>query len=222
MKKLYSTFVAVSLMGPAGLALAEEPAAKSQTADEQAEQAGPMAPGAEKAMPGAAALPKYAKPDAEGQKQAHQAMVVMTKADPGLDRVRADSAGYAVFATVGKGGLGVGGAHGTGVLFEGGSATGATSLTQVTVGLQAGGQAYSEVVFFENEKSMSAFKRGELVLSAQVSAVVVKSGAAASARYVDGVKVFTLTKGGLMLEATVGGQKLGFRPYKDAVLTGSL
>jgi lipid-binding SYLF domain-containing protein len=222
MKKFYSTFVAVSLMGPASLALAEEPTAKSQTADEQSEQAGAMAPGAEKDMPGTAALPKFAKPDTAGQKQAHRAMTEMTKADPGLDRVRSDSAGYAVFATVGKGGLGVGGAHGTGVLFEGGSATGATSLTQLTVGLQAGGQAYSEVVFFENDKSMAAFKRGELVLSAQVSAVAVKSGAAASARYVDGVKVFTLTKGGLMLEASVGGQKLGFRPYKDAVLTGSL
>ena len=222
MKKIYSTFIAVSLMGPASLALAEEPAAKSQTTDEQAEQAGAMAPGAEKAAPGAAALPRYAKPDTAGRKQAHQALAEMTRADAGLERVRTESAGYAVFATVGKGGLGVGGAHGTGVLFEGGSATGATSLTQLTVGLQAGGQAYSEVVFFENEKSMSAFKRGEFVLSAQVSAVVVKSGAAASARYVDGVKVFTLSKGGLMLEASVGGQKLGFRPYKDAVLTGSL
>jgi len=270
MKKVYSTFIAVALMAPAGLALAEDPAAaKSQTADERSEQASQMAQpvtekaatgksqtaderstqagetaqpvtekaatgksqtadeqseqaGAEKAAPGAAAtLPRYAKADPAGQNQAHQAIQEMEKAEPGLTKVRTDSAGYAVFATVGKGGLGIGGAHGTGVLYEAGRASGAVSLTQLTVGLQAGGQAYSEVVFFENQKSMAAFKRGEFVLSAQVSAVAVKAGAAASARYVDGVKVFTLSKGGLMVEATVGGQKLGFRPYRDAVLTGS-
>jgi lipid-binding SYLF domain-containing protein len=188
MKRLYSTMIAVSLMGPATLA---------------------------------SATPEYATRDARAERQARQAVVDMEKADPGINQFRHDSVGYAVFATVGKGGLGIGGAHGTGVLFEDGMAVGTVSLTQLTIGLQAGGQAFSEIIFFESEKALAAFKRGELALSAQVSAVALASGASANARYVDGVTVFTLARGGLMAEASVGGQKFGFLPFKDAVITGA-
>jgi lipid-binding SYLF domain-containing protein len=81
----------------------------------------------------------------------------------------------------------------------------------VTVGLQAGGQAYSEVVFFEDEDSFARFKANKVEMSAQVSAVAAAAGASADAKYVDGVAVFTRTKGGLMYEASVGGQQFKFR-----------
>jgi len=202
MKKLYSTLLAVSMMAPAALAFAGDTDAADPTA----------------VKPAAPAAAEYATHDAKQEKQARQAVAEMEKADPGIVKVRQGAAGYAVFATVGKGGLGVGGAHGTGLLFEKGMAVGTVSLTQLTIGLQAGGQAYSEIVYFENEKTLAAFKRGELTLAAQVSAVALASGASANARYVDGVSVLTLAKGGLMAEASVGGQKFGYLPFKDAIL----
>ena len=205
MKRIYSTLLAVSMMGPATLAFA---------GDTDTDAADPTAV----KKPAAPAAVEYAKHDAQGEKHARAAIVDMEKADPGLAAFRQGSAGYAVFATVGKGGLGIGGAHGTGLLFEKGLSVGAVSLTQLTIGLQAGGQAYSEIVFFENEKTLAAFKRGELTLAAQVSAVALASGASANAKYVDGVSVFTLAKGGLMAEASVGGQKFGFRPFKGTVI----
>jgi lipid-binding SYLF domain-containing protein len=130
--------------------------------------------------------------------------------DAGMQAWFAKSAGYAVFPNVGKGGLGIGGAHGTGVLFEKGVAMGATELTQVTVGLQFGGQAFAEVIFFEDDIALGSFKKGNFEVSAQVSAVAVTLGAAATAGYEKGVAIFTMAKGGLMYEASVGGQKFDF------------
>src|SRR6266545_490458 len=115
------------------------------------------------------------------------------RADPSLSRFFSSALGYAVFPSVGKGAAGVGAAYGTGVLFERGKPTGRATLTQVTIGPQIGGQAYSEVVFFETRKSIVDFKKGELTMAAQVSAVAVKAGASANARYARGVAVFTLT-----------------------------
>ncbi len=119
--------------------------------------------------------------------------------------------------TVGKGAAGIGGAYGRGVLFEHGRPTGQTSLTQVTIGAQLGGQAYSEIVFFESESAATSFKKGEFAMAAEVSAVVAATGASANAKYANGVAVFTLAKGGLMAEASVGGQKFGFRPFARAM-----
>jgi hypothetical protein len=156
---------------------------------------------------------KLAKHDEPGQRQAHQAISELQRADPGLTRLFDGAAGYAVFATVGKGAVGIGGAHGTGVLYEKGSAVGKATLTQLTVGLQLGGQAYTEVIFFETEKALANFKMGEFAMAAQVSAVAATAGASANAKYVDGVSVFTLAKGGVMAEASVGGQKFSYLPY---------
>ena len=86
-------------------------------------------------------------------------------------------------------------------------------LSQVTIGFQAGGQAYSEIIFFESADAMSDFKKNKVELSAQVSAVAVTAGASADAKYKDGVMVFTMAKGGLMYEASVGGQKFKFDPF---------
>jgi lipid-binding SYLF domain-containing protein len=145
-------------------------------------------------------------------KEANDAVAALRKADPGLKKFFDKSAGYAVFPNVAKGGLVVGGAGGTGYLFVHGKAIGKTTLSQVTVGAQVGGQAYYEIVFFETAETLAAFKKGEWTMAAQVSAVALKSGASADADYKDGVAVFTLSKGGAMAEASVGGQNFSYTP----------
>lgn len=150
---------------------------------------------------------------AKDVKEAQETIAVFKKADPGLSRFFDNAVGYAVFPTVGKGAIGIGGAAGSGVVFEKGKAIGKASLTQVTVGAQLGGQTFSEVIFFETEPAFTDFKKGTLALAAQVSAVAAAKGASANAKYQNGVAVFTTGKGGLMFEASVGGQKFGFEPF---------
>ncbi len=157
------------------------------------------------------ALPLAAR--AGDVKDAQETVAVFKKTDPGLSRFFERSVGWAVFPTVGKGAIGIGGAHGSGVLFERGKAVGTCTLTQLTVGFQLGGQAYSEIIFFESEKTLTDFKNGALALAAQVSAVAAAEGASANAKYQLGVAVFTIAKGGLMYEASVGGQKFSFEPF---------
>jgi lipid-binding SYLF domain-containing protein len=157
------------------------------------------------------AMPVGARADAT-MKEANNAVSALRKADPGLKRFFEKSAGYAVFPDVGKGGLVVGGAGGTGFVFEKGKAVGKATLSQVSVGAQVGGQTYSEIIFFETPAALAEFKKGEWTMAAQVSAVALKSGASANADYKEGVAVFTLSKGGAMAEASVGGQKFGYKP----------
>jgi lipid-binding SYLF domain-containing protein len=131
---------------------------------------------------------------------------------PAMEKVLADAAGYAVFPSVGKAAVGVGGAHGQGVVYARGRKIGRSTLTQLTVGLQLGGQEYSEVVIFKDEASLANFKRGKLKLNAQASAIALDERAGADLAYRDGVAIITMAKGGLMYEASVGGQKFSFRP----------
>lgn len=119
--------------------------------------------------------------------------------------------GYAIFPNVGKGGMGIGGATGNGAVYQGGRLVGMARMTQLTIGFQWGGQAYREVIFFENREAFERFKSDKVELSAQASAVAVTAGASANAKYHNGVMIFTQTKGGLMYEASVGGQKFDFR-----------
>jgi lipid-binding SYLF domain-containing protein len=119
--------------------------------------------------------------------------------------------GYVIFPNVGKGGIGVGGAAGNGVVYEQGTIIGMAKMSQVSVGFQAGGQAYREIIFFESKKQLDRFKGSQLEFSAEVSAVAVTAGASAKAKYTNGVMVFTMQKGGLMYEASVGGQKFKFK-----------
>jgi len=114
---------------------------------------------------------------------------------------------------VGKGAIGIGGARGTGELLVGGKAIGKVTLTQVTVGFQLGGQSYSEVIFFEKQSPLHGFKNGGFAFAAEASAVALTSGASANAAYRNGVAVFTMAKGGLMYEASIGGQKFDFKAY---------
>ena len=157
------------------------------------------------------AFPAAARADVTVQ-EAKDAVDVLKKADPSLKKFFDHSAGYVVFPGVGKGGLVVGGAGGSGILFEHGKAVGKATLSQVTIGAQVGGQAYYEIIFFETAETLAAFKTGEWTMAAQVSAVALKSGASADAAYKNGVAVFTLSKGGAMAEASVGGQKFGYKP----------
>lgn len=123
--------------------------------------------------------------------------------------------GYAVFPTIGKGAIGIGGAHGGGLVYEKGNVIGETKMTQITVGFQWGGQAYSEVIFFKDKKALKSFKYGEIEFSGQASAVAVTAGASADIAYENGVAVFTMAKGGLMYEASIGGQKFKFIPLEE-------
>jgi lipid-binding SYLF domain-containing protein len=153
--------------------------------------------------------------DADLIRDAEATLASFKRTDPGIDKFVARSAGYAVFPSVGKGGAGIGGAHGTGVVFaHGGKPIGKLTINQVTIGAQLGGQSYSEIIFFETQKQLAEVEAGKFALAAQASAVALKTGAAATAKFENGVAIFTATKGGLMYEATVGGQKLGFEPLK--------
>jgi lipid-binding SYLF domain-containing protein len=143
---------------------------------------------------------------------ANQTIAQFRKADPSIERFFQNSAGYVVFPGIGKGGLGIGGAHGNGVLFEKGQVVGKVTMNQVTVGAQAGGQEFAEIIFLETPSNVTDLKFGKTKFSAELSAVALSAGAAAKAKFIDGVAVFTATKGGLMLEASVGGQKFKYTP----------
>ena len=141
------------------------------------------------------------------------------------------SYGYAVFPTVGKAGLGIGGARGEGRVYRGGTYIGDTVLTQLTIGLQAGGQAYSQMIFFQDKRALEEFMGGNFEFGAQASAVVITAAASAGAGttgssagasggkkdattvgdYYKGMATFVIAKGGLMFEAAIGGQKFSVK-----------
>lgn len=150
--------------------------------------------------------------DANAEKKARDTVAAFKKTDKSLKAFFDKAAGYAVFPTVGKGAIGIGGAHGKGTVFAKGTPVGATTLTQVTIGFQLGGQSYSQIIFFKDKATLDKFKTGKFEFSAQASAVAATEGAAATADYSGGVAVFTMAKGGLMYEASIGGQKFSFDP----------
>lgn len=131
--------------------------------------------------------------------------------DSSLKNRLAQSAGYAVFPKIGKGGAGVGGAYGKGVLFENGVIVGYCDLTQATIGFQLGGQTYAEIIAFETDDAVQNFKNNRFQFGAQATAVALKSGVGANAKYRHGVAVFTMDETGLMYEASVGGQKFEYQ-----------
>lgn len=144
--------------------------------------------------------------------EAAETIALYKKTDEGMANWFNTAYGYAVFPSVGKGGLGVGGALGHGVVYQGGAVTGGVKLSQVSVGFQWGGQAFSEVIFFENAEAYTRFIESKAEFAAQVSAVALTAGVSADAEYRDGVAVFTQAIGGLMYQASVGGQKFKFYP----------
>lgn len=132
--------------------------------------------------------------------------------DPQLAESLRTAVGYAVFPTIAKAGAGVGGAYGKGVLYERGRIVGYCDMTQATIGLQLGGQSYSEIVCFADTAALTHFKSGDLALDAQASGVVLESGSGVHANDVRGVQVYTLDEAGLMAEASVGGQRFTYVP----------
>lgn len=155
------------------------------------------------------------KTDVEKQELVEDAKDVVRQVkavDPGMSRFFESSRAYAVFPSVGKGGLGVGGAYGKGVVWQGGEVVGYCDLSQGSIGLQIGGQAYSELIFFETERSLVRFKSGTFEMAAQASGVAVRAGGSANADYENGVAIFTIPKGGLMGEASIGGQNFTYQP----------
>ncbi len=141
---------------------------------------------------------------------ANDAKAEFIKADGMMKNMFDNAYGYVIFPNVGKGAIGVGGAAGNGAVFEHGGLIGMADMKQVTVGFQFGGQAYSEVIFFESAAALDRFKQNKFEFAAGASAVAVTAGAAANVKYKDGVMVFSHVKGGLMYEAAVGGQKFKF------------
>ena len=135
--------------------------------------------------------------------------------DPGIKKYVKKSVGYIVFPRIEKGAIGIGGAYGRGKVYARGAHTfgliGYAELTQISAGLQLGGQSYSEIIFFENKKAFNKFKRGEIQLGAQASAVALKKGVSAKAVFKNGVAVVILKEEGLMGELSVGGQKLSYQ-----------
>jgi lipid-binding SYLF domain-containing protein len=144
--------------------------------------------------------------------------------------------GYAVFPTIGKGGVGIGGAYGKGKVYEHGKYIGDTSMTQVSAGLQLGGQAFSQIIFFEDDRALKEFTGANFEFGAEASAIAITAAAGAQAtttgasagasagksdattkgKYHKGMAIFTVAKGGLMYQATVGGQKFSYKPAGTA------
>jgi len=157
----------------------------------------------------------HAQSDSKKKKivdDSQEAKAGFIKADSSMSKIFNSAYGYVIFPNIGKGGIGVGGAAGNGAVYEHDTLIGTAKMTQVSVGFQFGGQAYREVIFFENQETMDRFKKNKIEFTAQVSAVAAASGVSANAKYVEGVLVFTMQKMGLMYEAAVGGQKFKFEP----------
>ena len=143
--------------------------------------------------------------------EANLAIAKAKKSDPSMTSVLNSAAGYAVFPSVGKGAIGVGGAYGKGVLYEGGYSVGYCDLSQASIGFQVGGQAYTEIIVFQTPQAVATFKEGNFRFNAQATAVALKSGTGTNAKFTDGVAVFTMDEAGLMYEASIGGQKFSYQ-----------
>lgn len=163
-------------------------------------------------LAGCSTAPKSTERRVELSSEVQASLAAAKSTDPGLQRFFDTAAGYAVFPTVGKGAVGVGGAYGRGQLFERGQLVGYCSLTQANIGLALGGQSFTQLIFFEDQAALDRFKSGNYAFSAQASAVALRSGASAAAQYAEGVAVFTMGEAGLMVEASIGGQKFSFEP----------
>lgn len=142
-----------------------------------------------------------------------------TRADPSMRELFETAHAYAVFPRVSKGGLVVGGSYGYGQVYQEGRLIGEASITKLSLGLQAGGQVFREVIFFENPATLIRFKGGEFALSAEATAAAAADGVGASADYAEGVTVIVMPIKGLMLEAAIGGQKFSFRPVMSKPVT---
>lgn len=164
------------------------------------------------ALTGCATAPSTPAERQDLKSEATDALREMSAADPSLGGFLSRAHGHVVFPRVGKGGYILGGGYGRGIVYRQGAAIGYADITQMSVGLQIGGQAYMELLVFEAPRDLERFTEGRLALTANLSAVILKTGAAEQTRFTDGVAVFVKPIGGAMVEASVGGQQYRYVP----------
>ena len=144
--------------------------------------------------------------------EVEEAIALFKAADPDIQRFFNESAGYAVIPKIFKGAVLLGGAYGKGRLYENGQMTGYCSMSQATLGFSLGGQFFREIIFFHRSVDVTLFKWEEYTFSAQATAVALTSGVAAKTGYKDGMAVFVMADSGLMVDASIGGQKFNVVP----------
>ena len=177
----------------------------------------------------ACSSPVFADSDTKDDNDDKEALAALMRSDV-VGKFHQSAYGYAIFPTIGKGGFGIGGAYGKGRVYKDGKKTGDVSMTQLSVGFQVGGQAYRQVIFFQDKRAFDEFISGQFEFSAQAEAIAITSSAGAQAgteglsasanesqtetSYQKGMIVFTMGKGGLMYQAALGGQKYSYTPSK--------
>ncbi len=161
---------------------------------------------------GCATAPERDEGKAVLNAEVKQAIAEFKAKDPGIERFFRDSEGYAVLPKVGKGAFIVGGAWGQGEVYRKGELIGYTSLSQASIGASLGGESFREIIFFRTNADLEVFMTGEFTFSAQATAVALDAGAAAKADYRDGMAIFIIADKGLMIDASIGGQKFKFLP----------
>jgi lipid-binding SYLF domain-containing protein len=142
--------------------------------------------------------------------RAHVALQQMETNDPGLRNVIDNAYAYAIFPEIGEAAVGIGGAGGRGTVYQNGQPVGTATLRQGSVGIQLGGETYSELVVFQTPAAFAVFQNGNLVFGADANATLIKAGAAAAGQFSNGTRIFILPKGGLMAGVSVNGQKFHF------------
>jgi len=147
--------------------------------------------------------------------RAKQTLQQMETGDSGLGTITDKAYAYAVFPEVGAAAIGVGGAGGKGVVYQGGREIGLVVLNQGSVGLQLGGDTYSELIVFDTPEAFNSFRDGKLEFGADASATIIKAGSAASAPFNHGTRIFAMPRGGLMAGVSVSGQKFSFTAASD-------
>jgi lipid-binding SYLF domain-containing protein len=161
---------------------------------------------------GCATAPEKPEGKATLSAQVTEAIAVFKTKDPTIERFFTDSQGYAVLPKIGKGAFILGGAYGQGEVYRNGSLIGYCSVSQATIGASIGGESFREIIFFRTNADMDVFLTGEFTFAAQATAVAMDAGAAAKADYHNGVAVFAMTDQGLMVDASIGGQKFKYLP----------
>jgi len=165
---------------------------------------------------GCSSVPKDKTERVALQSDADKTLSGLKEADPSLESVLGDSAGYAVFPTIGKGGFIIGGGYGRGTLYEDGKITGYTDMTQAAIGALIGGQTFTEMIVFKSPDALSKFKQGDFSFGAHASAIALNKGAAAGTEFKDGVAIFTRPNQGLMADASLNGQKFRYTGLSQA------
>lgn len=162
------------------------------------------------ALPGCSTAPSSQAARDTLSTDVQSTIALFKRNDASMNKLFESAYGYAVFPSIGKGAVGVGGAYGRGQVFEKGEMIGYCDVSQGSIGLQIGGQTYRQIIFFETHNALYKFKYNEFTLAANASAVAADSGSAATNNYSNGVLIFTMTRGGLMYEASIGGQQFTF------------